>query len=56
MELDEVLDEGDTKPFLGEDAVMVIYDGCPSPGMCHTTNKSPGTPTHCDWGCKGAGM
>jgi histone acetyltransferase (RNA polymerase elongator complex component) len=29
MEVDEVLDEGDTMLILGEDAVMTIYDGCP---------------------------
>jgi hypothetical protein len=33
MEVDEVPDEGNTMPFLREDAVMTIYDGCPSPGM-----------------------
>jgi hypothetical protein len=32
MEADEVLDEGGTMPFPGEDVVMMIYDGSPSPG------------------------
>jgi hypothetical protein len=40
MEVDKALDEGDTTPFPGEDAVMMIYDGHPSPGMRHMTNRA----------------
>jgi hypothetical protein len=32
MEIDEVPDEGDKTPFPREDAVMMIYDGCPHRG------------------------
>jgi hypothetical protein len=32
MELDEVPEEGDVTPFPREDAVMMIYDGCPPAG------------------------
>jgi hypothetical protein len=44
MEVNEVLDEGDTMPLLKEDAVMMIYDGCPSPGMRRVANPSLGNP------------
>jgi hypothetical protein len=48
MEVDEIPDKGDVTPFPGEDAVMVIYDGDPTPGMCRVSYLSPGTPAHCD--------
>jgi hypothetical protein len=47
MEVNKVSDEGDTMSFLREDAVMTIYDACPSPGMCRVSNPSIGTPAHC---------
>jgi hypothetical protein len=50
MEVDEVPYEGDTTPFLGEDAVMMIYDGRPSPGTHRVPNSSIGTPSHYGWG------
>jgi hypothetical protein len=50
MELDEVLDESDTMPFLGEAAIMIVYGGCPPPGRGHVSNLSPGTSTRCDQG------
>jgi hypothetical protein len=43
MEVDEVPDEGDAVPFPGEDTVMMIYDGRPSPGVRRMSNLSPGT-------------
>jgi hypothetical protein len=55
MELDEVPDGGDVTPFLREDVVMMIYDGCPLVGMRHVSNPSPGTPACCGsglWGCR----
>jgi hypothetical protein len=51
MEVDKVLDEGNTTPFLREDAVMMIYDGCPSLGMRCASNPSLGTLTRYSWGC-----
>jgi hypothetical protein len=45
MEVDQIPDEGDTMPFLGEDVVMMIYDGCPSSGMRRVCNPSLGTPS-----------
>jgi hypothetical protein len=51
MEADEVLDEGGTMPFPGEDVVMMIYDGSPSPGVRHMSDPSLGAPAHCGWGC-----
>jgi hypothetical protein len=56
MEVDEVPDEGDMTPFLGEDAVMMIYDGRPTVGMCRVPNPSLGTPTCYGWGCRNVGM
>jgi hypothetical protein len=50
------IDEGDTTPFPGEDMVMMIYDGRPSPGMHRMSNLSLGTPARCDWGRGNAGM
>jgi hypothetical protein len=44
MEVNEVPDEGDAMPFPGEDMVMMIYDGCPSLGVRHMSNSSPGSP------------
>jgi hypothetical protein len=48
MEVDKVLDEGDTMPFPGEDAVSMIYDGHPSPGMLCMSNPMsyPGSRKH----------
>jgi hypothetical protein len=56
MEVDEVPDEGNTMPFLEEDAVMTIYNGRPSLGMRRVSDPSLGTPTHCSWGCRNTGM
>jgi hypothetical protein len=41
MEVNEVLNEDGMTPFHEEDMVMMIYDGCPSPGR-HCV-----TPTFC---------
>jgi hypothetical protein len=46
MGLNKVLGESDATPFLGEDTIMMIYDGA----LCHMSNLSLGTPTHCGWG------
>jgi hypothetical protein len=56
MELDEVPDEGDAMPFLGEDAVMTIYDGCPSPEMHRVSNLSSRNPACYGWGHRDARM
>jgi hypothetical protein len=50
MEVDEVPNKGDVMPFHREDAVMMIYDGSPSPGMHRASDPSLGTPAHCSWG------
>jgi hypothetical protein len=42
MEVDEVLDEGDTTPFPEEDVVMKIYSRCPLLGMHHASGLSLG--------------
>jgi hypothetical protein len=52
IEVDEAPDEGVTMPFLGEDAVMMIYDRRPSLGMRRVSNPSHGTPAHYNWGCR----
>jgi hypothetical protein len=46
-EVDEVPDEGDMMLILGQDVVMMIYDGRPSQGMRHVSNLSLGTSAHC---------
>jgi hypothetical protein len=56
MLLDEVPNEGDTMPFPGEDVVIMIYDGHPSPGMHCMSNLSPRTLARCGWGRRDAGM
>jgi hypothetical protein len=56
VEVNEVPDEGDTTPFLGEGMVMMIYDGHPSSGMCRVSNPSLGTPARCGWGRGNVGM
>jgi hypothetical protein len=43
-------DKGDTMTILGEDMVMMIYDGRPLPRMHHVSNPSLGTPVHYGWG------
>jgi hypothetical protein len=43
MEVNEVPGEGDTTSFPREDAVMMIYDGCPSPGRPRVSNLTLGT-------------
>jgi hypothetical protein len=56
MEVDEVLGEGDTTPFPRKDAVLMIYDGRPSPGMHRVSNASLGTPARYGWGHGNVGM
>jgi hypothetical protein len=56
MEVYEVPNEGDTTPFPEEDAVMMIYYGCPSPRMRHVSNPSLETPARCGWGRGNVGM
>jgi hypothetical protein len=51
MEVDEVPNEDNTVPFLGEDMVMMIYDEHPSPERCRGPNPSLGTPAHHGRGC-----
>jgi hypothetical protein len=48
MELDKVLNEDDVTPFPREDTIMMIYNGCPLPGIRRMSNLCLGTPTHCD--------
>jgi hypothetical protein len=45
MEVNKVLDEGGAMPFPREDMDMMIYDRCPSPGVCHVPDSGPGAPT-----------
>jgi hypothetical protein len=47
MEAKEAPNEGDTVHFPREDMVMMIYGGCPSPGMRCASNPSLGTLAHC---------
>jgi hypothetical protein len=56
IEVDEVPDEGDAMPIPREDAIMTIYDGCPSPGMRHVSNPGLGTPARYGWGHGNVGM
>jgi hypothetical protein len=49
-------DEGDMTPFPGENTVMMIYYGRPSPSMHHVSNPSLGTPARCSWGRRNARM
>jgi hypothetical protein len=56
MEVDEVPDEGDAVPFPGEDTIMMIYNGRPSPGLRCMSNLSPGTIAHCGWWRRDTGM
>jgi hypothetical protein len=37
--------------FPGEEAVMMIYDECPSPGRCHVPNRGLRTPARYGLGC-----
>jgi hypothetical protein len=50
MEVDKPPDEGDMTPFPGEDTIMPIYDGCPSPRMRHMSNSNLGTLVRGCWG------
>jgi hypothetical protein len=50
-ELEEDLGGSDVTPFLGEDAVMTVYDGHPLPGF----KLSMWTPTRCGWGPRDKG-
>jgi hypothetical protein len=43
-------------PFLGEDAVMMIYDRHPSLGMHRMSNPSLGITALYSWGCRNKGM
>jgi hypothetical protein len=56
MEVDNAPDEGDKTLFTGEDAVMMIYDGHPSPGMCRMSNPSLGTLVRSNWWNMDVGM
>jgi hypothetical protein len=56
MEVEEDLGGSDTMPFPGEEAVMTVYDGRPSPGSRRVTNMSPGTLTHYGWGSRSIGV
>jgi hypothetical protein len=52
MEVNKVPDEGHMTPFPRKEAVIMIYDGCPSPGRWCLSDPSIGTPAHCDWECR----
>jgi hypothetical protein len=56
MEHDEDSGGSDVMPFPGENAVMVVYDGCPPPERRRMSNLSPGTLTHCSWGPRYTGV
>jgi hypothetical protein len=56
MEVDEDPNEGGTTPFPGEDAVMMLYDEQPSPGVHHVSNPGLAAPSHWIWGCGDAGI
>jgi hypothetical protein len=56
MEVNEAPDEGDMMPFLREDAVMMIYDGSPTPGMHRGPNPSLGTLARIGCGYQSTGM
>jgi hypothetical protein len=40
MEVDEVPDEGNVPPVLGEDVIMMIYEGRPLPRTHRVSNPS----------------
>jgi hypothetical protein len=50
MEVDELPIKGDMVPFLGEDAIMMIFRRHPSPERSCVLDPSTGTPAH---GCQG---
>jgi hypothetical protein len=50
MKLDEDLGGSNTMPFPREDAVILVYDGCPPPGRHRVSKLSPGPLTCCSWG------
>jgi hypothetical protein len=56
MEANKVPNEGGMTPFPREDAVMMIYDRHPSPGVRHVSNSGLGALAHCGWGCGDAGI
>jgi hypothetical protein len=49
-ELEEDLNGSDMLPIPGEEAVMMVYDGCLTPERRHVSNLSLGTPTRYGWG------
>jgi hypothetical protein len=49
MEPEDDPGKSDVMPFPGEDAVMMVYDGCPPSRRHHMSNLSLKTPTCCSW-------
>jgi hypothetical protein len=49
-ELDEGSDRSDTTPFLEENAIMTVFEGCPSWERCRMSSLGPRSPTHDGWG------
>jgi hypothetical protein len=49
-ELDEGSDRSDTTPFLEENAVMTVFEGCPPWERCRMSSLGPRSPTHDGWG------
>jgi hypothetical protein len=56
VKLDEGPDGSDTMPFPEKNAVMTVYEGCPSLKRHHMTSLSPRAPAHSGWGPGGPGM
>jgi hypothetical protein len=56
MELDEDPGISDMTPFPMEDAVMMVYDGCPPPGRRHMSSLSPETLPRHGWEPRNTGV
>jgi hypothetical protein len=56
MEVDKAPIKDDAMPFLGEDAVMMIFRRQPSPEKRHVLDLSTGTPSRYDHGWGDTGM
>jgi hypothetical protein len=54
--LHEGPDRKDTMPFPEENAIMMVYVGCPLSGSRRVPNPSPRAPNRCGWGHGGSGV
>jgi hypothetical protein len=55
-ELEEDPGGSDTMPFPREDAIMMVYGGCPPPWRCHMSTLWPRASTRCGWGHRDTGV